>query len=71
MMVGAGMRRSCGLRAFNRHHGRGVSAIREDSRAVFPDGGDAEGQVIKGMIRRATILATLIIGLMAGPAVSL
>jgi hypothetical protein len=28
-------------------------------------------QVIKGMINRATMLATLIIGLIAGPAVSL
>jgi hypothetical protein len=35
------------------------------------EGATANGQVINGMISSATMLATLIIGLMAGPAVSL
>jgi hypothetical protein len=60
----------------------GACPVRGDSRrfggrfgsepeAVTPDGTRTESQVMIGMINSATMLATLIIGLIAGPAVSL
>ena len=43
----------------------------EDGRARHPERARTEGQVMIGMISSATMFATLIIGLIAGPAVSL
>ena len=49
----------------------GMATPTSDARAVIPGGRAAEAQVMSGMISSATMFATLIIGLIAGPAVSL
>jgi hypothetical protein len=75
------MRRIWGLRAFSPDRAEVGSPIRGirvtcvgplgTERAHPPMGDRTSRYVISGMIRSATMFATLIIGLIAGPAVSL
>lgn len=55
------------------HDGGSLSAEleRQTGRGQLPSPGGCERQTRNGMIRSATMLAILIMGLMAGPAVSL